>query len=527
MKQTRIMFCLTLLLSLFNLYSVKAQDYLSIVKENAEWTVLKITVDTQNPVPPFPTDTSYVTTWIAGDTSIGGINFKKVFNREFFPGSNIPVYQGAIREENQIVTWIPNERDLEQLDTIYNFNLQIGDTVAYYEAMTPFYHYVQNIDSITLEDGFIRKRILIYTKEEGASGEGELINTWIEGLGELQYGLIYPFCQQSNAPRCLDHLICYKEGEAIFYEAFSMGCSVTIFPQENIPFPARNAIWTELRRADAYSNLITIHYGIIGDTIINNKQYQKIYTSADSIFNDSNEDLTYFGGLRISQDQAFILPKISPAFNEHLIYDASFEIGDTLYDGGIETATFGTIIVKSIDSIVLEDGVARKKWNFEAITSQEYYDSTRVEIKRDSAFSWIEGIGNTKCPFKESVRCAFFTFTSRLLCFELNSQKIYRDSKYPDCYFNTIVSTNESSFKSKIELFPNPAHHTIFLRSSNSDAFQKITVKIINTTGQIIRSETIHFDGLHEMNISSLPGGIYFIMLESKGVIQMQKVTKI
>lgn len=296
------MFCLTLLLSLFNLYSVKAQDYLSIVKENAEWTVLKITVDTQNPVPPFPTDTSYVTTWIAGDTSIGGINFKKVFNREFFPGSNIPVYQGAIREENQIVTWIPNERDLEQLDTIYNFNLQIGDTVAYYEAMTPFYHYVQNIDSITLEDGFIRKRILIYTKEEGASGEGELINTWIEGLGELQYGLIYPFCQQSNAPRCLDHLICYKEGEAIFYEAFSMGCSITTSTFSNLnsnsvnisisPNPFGDVIIIDTYPV-IYENLAISIFDLFGRRVLN-ENYESVLLNNFELKLNNLENGVYF-----------------------------------------------------------------------------------------------------------------------------------------------------------------------------------------------------------------------------------------
>jgi|GEM_PF-4159869 hypothetical protein len=36
---------------------VRAQDYLPIVKENAEWTVLKLTINTQNPIPSYPRDT--------------------------------------------------------------------------------------------------------------------------------------------------------------------------------------------------------------------------------------------------------------------------------------------------------------------------------------------------------------------------------------------------------------------------------------------------------------------------------------
>jgi len=123
----------------------------------------------------------------------------------------------------------------------------------------------------------------------------------------------------------------------------------TSFAQQGIPFPTENAIWSELRRAEGTSNLITIHYGIIGDTIINNRQYKKMYTSTDSIFDPSSKDLTYFGGLRISQGQASIIPNVTVSFNEDLIYNPSLEVGDTLYDGGIETATFGTILVISVD----------------------------------------------------------------------------------------------------------------------------------------------------------------------------------
>ncbi|HMN90439.1 MAG TPA: T9SS type A sorting domain-containing protein [Saprospiraceae bacterium] len=251
------------------------QGYIPVVSENAEWTVLKLTIDTQDPTPPFPKDTSYVRTWIAGDTTIADMDFKKVFSSEFLPGDNIPRYQGAIQEENQIVTWIPNERNIEKWDTLYNFNLQIGDTIAYYEAMIPFYHYIQNIDSITLEDGFIRKRILIYTKEEGASGEGELINTWIEGLGELQYGLIYPFCQQSFAPRCLDYLICYKEKEQLVYEYYPLACSVstfinsekfTLWDVEVSPNPFDERIRVTLPENKEFSRVI---YNIGGITVFN------------------------------------------------------------------------------------------------------------------------------------------------------------------------------------------------------------------------------------------------------------------
>jgi len=261
--------------------------------------------------------------------------------------------------------------------------------------------------------------------------------------------------------------------------------TVTTYAQEGIPFPTEGAVWSELRRAEGTSNLITIHYGIIGDTIINNRQYKKMYTSTDSIFDPSSKDLTYFGGLRISQGEVSVLERGIPDFNENLVYNPSLEVGDTLYDGGIETATFGTILVKSIDSVTLEDGLRRKRWNFEAITSQGVYDSTRIEVKRDSSFSWVEGIGNTKCPFKDPVRCAFRTFFSKLICFEQDGQKIYTDIEYPDCYFNTLVSVEEAIIESQVKIYPNPTQAEFFLEVSSSLIKEKFCFQILDIAGQV------------------------------------------
>ncbi len=204
-----------------------AQDYLPIVMENTEWTVLKLTIDTQDPNPPFPRDTSYVRTWIAGDTTIADMDFKKVFSSEFLPGDNIPRYQGAIREVDQVVTWIPRNEILNRLDTLYNFNLAVGDTVEYFQVLEPYYFYVGDIDSVILEDATLRKRIKIFVDFVSTPDiEKTLMYTWIEGLGESQYGLIYPFCVSSN-PRCADKLICFKEMQSVLYENFLDACSIT------------------------------------------------------------------------------------------------------------------------------------------------------------------------------------------------------------------------------------------------------------------------------------------------------------
>ncbi len=204
------------------------QDLIPIVKESSLWKVQKITIDTRNPVPPYPTDTSYVNTWISGDTLIGELTFKKVYSSEFLPGNDNPIYQGAILEEGPIVSWIPDGPDYLPIDTLYNFDLEVGDTVAFFEDTPSFYFYVKSIDSVKLENDILRKRISIY-KDAIDTPEIDTttrVYTWIEGLGELEYGLIYPFCFAFN-PSCGDNLICYQEGESIVYESFPLACSIT------------------------------------------------------------------------------------------------------------------------------------------------------------------------------------------------------------------------------------------------------------------------------------------------------------
>ena len=169
------------------LSELPAQNYLPIVKENAEWTVLKINGRTQpDPNLSISYDSSYVRTWIEGDTVIAVTQFKKVFHREFSPGPNVPIYQGAIREADQMVTWIPAVgENVGRLDTLYNFNVEVGDTIARYRHMESFYDYVGKVDSITLQDGIKRKRIDIY---RGPYTQQRPTNTWIEGIGEIRFG---------------------------------------------------------------------------------------------------------------------------------------------------------------------------------------------------------------------------------------------------------------------------------------------------------------------------------------------------
>ena len=294
--------------------------------------------------------------------------------------------------------------------------------------------------------------------------------------------------------------------------------------QTSLPFPTENVVWTEIQH-NIPNDSVIVHYGIIGDTLIKGYTYKKIFTSRDSIFRETNEDLLYYGALRVEGSKALLLPKPRYAFDttEYLIYDADLEVGDTLYYGIVHSEAGGSLIVHSIDSIQLIDDTLRKRWNFK----RTYYRSDGTSTREDCIFSWIEGIGNTKCPFNEPFYCTFFSSdATRLLFFEQNNQKLYIDSQESNC--SLTVSTDEQIFQSELNIFPNPTNGILSLQSS-SGSDQIIEIRIIDLSGKLLVEEAIDFNGIHQLNIEYLPVGIYFIILKDQNgfLIQGQKLIKL
>ncbi|MFN3300585.1 MAG: T9SS type A sorting domain-containing protein [Sediminibacterium sp.] len=295
--------------------------------------------------------------------------------------------------------------------------------------------------------------------------------------------------------------------------------------QTAFPFPLENAVWTEVQHIFSNDTII-VHYGIIGDTLIKGRSYKKIFTSKDSAFKETNEDLSYFGALRTEGTKTLVLPKPRYAFDttEYLVYDANFKIGDTLYYGIVNSEAGGSVIVNSIDSIQLLDNTIRKRWNFK----RTYYRNNGTPTSQDCIFSWIEGIGNIKCPFNEPFICAFASRSAdRLVSFEENNNQIYTDTQYQDCKLDDTVPTNEQVFTSQLNIFPNPTSGVILIQASQfNNSHQNLTIKIVNLAGKLIFNDRVGFNGIFELNIEQVPAGIYLIIIQDGLYIANQKLIK-
>jgi len=103
----------------------------------------------------------------------------------------------------------------------------------------------------------------------------------------------------------------------------------------------------------------------------------------------------------------------------------------------------------------------------------------------------------------------------------------YRNSPDWDIYFNrtevaTVITSAEdmiTATKSSIELFPNPANHSIQVSFSILEEYPKTEIVILNVEGQVVKSIPVTSKQLgtysQPIDISDLSNGMYYLFLKS------------
>jgi hypothetical protein len=76
---------------------------------------------------------------------------------------------------------------------------------------------------------------------------------------------------------------------------------------------------------------------------------------------------------------------------------------------------------------------------------------------------------------------------------------------------NSLNNTQDNSLF--VELYPNPAHDQITIKVQDNGAIKhKLSYKLLNLTGSIL-SEGFINDNTHILNVSTLPTGVYPLMI--------------
>lgn len=179
------------------------------------------------------------------DTAINSLNYKII--KENYPDrdSNWNTSFYAREENNKWYFRFPNNINEEKL--LYDFNVNVGDTVSMYNFISKEYLYyaeVQSIDSIQLSNGEKRKRIHFYLDHE----------VWVEGIGSIITHLDKP-CFYIYMVDIAFINLCAKQNDTILYSAYpDLNCYdtgaftaslISIEKDNNVniyPNPAKNDI---------------------------------------------------------------------------------------------------------------------------------------------------------------------------------------------------------------------------------------------------------------------------------------------
>ena len=232
MKHLKIYTLLALLLMAM-VSTAKAQDYLPVVKDDAEWNIMWQSTSS------WPTIRVTESLRIDGDTLANDIHYKKVMRKissetNYWHGSTeyYSLY-GLIREEPEgKVFYQPIDQDTVYL--LYDFGMNVGDTASMHwcQLPNPGNEVIVRIDSINTQHiaGTERRVYYVSSKSMVPNAEWRWLNTWIEGIGATE-GLLYSCHITEAGGITLHELLCYHEdGELLYTNEDYNSCLVDTNP---------------------------------------------------------------------------------------------------------------------------------------------------------------------------------------------------------------------------------------------------------------------------------------------------------
>lgn len=216
--------------------------------------------------------------------------------------------------------------------------------------------------------------------------------------------------------------------------------------------------------------------------------YTEIYSQ-----NNENQGLTKLeGAYRIEGNQVYFREWEDDENvyddEEELLYDYDLEVGDFFNEDDDHPMK-----VESVSTIIDENGVERKKWEFSFLTLP------------DETEYWIEGIGSSR----GFLNVGRYTPGDdgeifHLLCFHKSWNVIYINPVFNECDEDFI---SENSMENGFEVYPNPAKD--FVKILNDKDLTISNIEIIDMFGRVISC----VEGNDEINVSELPKGEYFVKI--------------
>ena len=292
--------------------------------------------------------------------------------------------------------------------------------------------------------------------------------------------------------------------------SFLFASYTSVFAQTNVyrPFPDSNGVWTELHTWTAGSYEYNDHYqyAILGDTLIANHYYHKLYVEHydenDTVITENNSAL--IGGLREDSLRRVYFYNINFGGNEAVIdsiyklYDFSLQIGDTMKYQTMEGYAYSDIILNSIDSVLVNNQY-RKRYNFQNFEH------------------WIEGIGSTRSILSPITLMPTCFCIHELICYKFNDNTYYLNPAYSNCYrVSSIYDVKTLKPKdNSIVISPNP--FTTSAQITFNQTYQSIALEVYDIQGKLLMQNRYANCNQIELKRGNLEDGLYFLKLTMDG----------
>ena len=292
---------------------------------------------------------------------------------------------------------------------------------------------------------------------------------WTPSRGLSDSTETYPWCKPLISTdyyiQAIDSVGCESE--------FNLVYKLNVIPAQTIVDTTKR--WNTLIHLQPSFTMITENIKFKGDTIIDSKDYKRVFRSTDEF----QTIWKSHGFIRETNDKVYYR---MDSTQEYLLYDFNVGLNDTIEVYGMDGFGNGYYMiplrfrVSLIDSIFL-GGVYRKQIHLNHVNSYDIPNMTEV---------WIEGIGS-KCGILHGWSGLVGGNSYELLCHSQNNTLIYQHTAYTSCYLNT--SEDLLSIGDVFDFEINDEFHiTDNYKSPNSERF------IIKDKYYSINSDTIFYN---------------------------------
>lgn len=274
------------------------------------------------------------------------------------------------------------------------------------------------------------------------------------------------------------------------------------------PFLNNSTWFTANQGFEGYMNSI---FTTEKDTTFNGFTYSKIiekYVGLPGVPNNTGTlgggKVVYFVREDVPNKKVY---KYSRGYGDYLLYDFALEVGASL-------PHYSEYELKTVDFVEGPDGL-RKRFIFK---SNKYDDVQTI---------WIEGIGNISAPFIPYIAIRDW---QKLICASQNGIRTYefvnKDGITCDSFNNPISAITDGNKGLSFSIYPNPTKG-IFRIVFNENILSKKTIRLTDMNGKTV-SIVGDFEGLDhiDIDISTLPNGLYFCVINSENNTSSFKIVK-